>query len=442
MKYFGFNTLTLLGLAVLHLSLACNKDDSPRPTPEMKILVPTEGNSWTYLNPNTAGQMVIDFDNDGWTHTSQVVRTFFWVEKAGTIHVGIKARVSGGSSTLKATFLNESSEVSVGSSTYGVTYIGTYSIPSPGYYFLDLSGVKKTGTVFAQVSDILLGGEATQNGVHFSNKDYFYWGRRGPSVHLSYQVPQQAGDIRWFYNEVTVPEGNDVVGSYYMANGFNQGYFGFQVNSASERRILFSVWSPYQTDDPSSIPAEYRVTLNRKGEETTINDFGNEGSGGQSYLEFMWSAGTTYRFLLKVEPAEGVENKTDYTAYFYAPEVGSWRLIASWRRPFTSTYAKGLYSFLENFNTNTGPLTRQAAYGNQWVCNTNQEWFELTSAKFTADATARDKARLDYAGGTCDNGNRFYLKNCGFFNENTEIDTYFTRNGGGTHPSIDFNLLP
>ena len=38
-------------------------------------------------------------------------------------------------------------------------------------------------------------------------------------------------DIEWFYSELTVPEGNDVIGSYFMANGFSEGYFGIQVNS-------------------------------------------------------------------------------------------------------------------------------------------------------------------------------------------------------------------
>ena len=54
---------------------------------------------------------------------------------------------------------------------------------------------------------------------------------------------------------MTIPKNNDVVGSYFMANGFAEGYFGIQVNSETERRILFSVWSPYKTDDPNSIQA-------------------------------------------------------------------------------------------------------------------------------------------------------------------------------------------
>jgi hypothetical protein len=36
-------------------------------------------------------------------------------------------------------------------------------------------------------------------------------------------------EIEWFYSELTVPEGSDVIGSYFMANGFSEGYFGIQV---------------------------------------------------------------------------------------------------------------------------------------------------------------------------------------------------------------------
>jgi hypothetical protein len=72
-------------------------------------------------------------------------------------------------------------------------------------------------------------------------------------------------DVSYYYSEINVPQGYDPVGSYYMANGFGQGYFGYQVNSATERRFLFSVWSGYHTDDPTQIPSEYTVQLNRKG---------------------------------------------------------------------------------------------------------------------------------------------------------------------------------
>jgi len=251
-------------------------------------------------------------------------------------------------------------------------------------------------------------------------------------VHLRYDIPDKAKDIVWFYNGITVPEGNDILGSYFMADGFADGYFGMQVNGPDERRILFSVWSPYRTDNPKDIPEDYRIKLLKKGEDVRAGEFGSEGSGGQCYRKFMWKAGTTYRFLLKGEPS--ANKSTDYTAYFFAPEVGSWQLIASFRRPKTEDYLKSLYSFLENFHTETGCITRRALYSNQWVCTKEGKWFELTSARFTADATAKKESRLDYSGGV-ENG-AFFLKNCGFFNEKAEINSVFLRGKTGRQPDI------
>jgi hypothetical protein len=239
-----------------------------------------------------------------------------------------------------------------------------------------------------------------------------------------------------------VPEGNDVIGSYFMANGFGQGYFGYQVNSETERRILFSVWSPYNTDNPDEIPDDQRVELLRKGDNVIVNDFGNEGSGGQSYLVYNWEAGKTYRFLLKGEPVEGETNKTDFTAWFSSEDDEEWILIASWRRPLTDTYLTNLYSFLENFDTRTGPLERMGYYNNQWIMDTNGNWFELNRARFTADATARDKARMDYAGGFLSSEEGFYMKNCGFFNETSPIDTWHTRPALGQQPQVNIDDLP
>ncbi|MBR8536270.1 DUF3472 domain-containing protein [Carboxylicivirga sediminis] len=421
-----------------------DEDTDPQPEtkepPKMLTQVPAEGNSWFLTNVGTAQMHSKDFKGNSWSSTQSVLRTYFHLEKAGTVHIGIKGKVVSGTSTIEATFQGESKEVTMKDSYTGVVYIGSYEVASAGYYHLDLKGIKKVDVQFAELDHIALGGDATSAGVNFSNEDYFYWGRRGPSVHLGYQVPTEASDVQWFYSEVQVPEGNDVIGSYYMANGFGQGYFGMQVNSSTERRVLFSVWSPYHTDDPNSIPEDQRVKLISKGELTITNDFGNEGSGGQSYMVHNWEVGRKYGFLLRGEPA--ADNKTEYKAYFFDSKDEKWYFIAHWSRPETSTYLTNLYSFLENFNTATGPLGRMAFYGNQWVYDTTGKWYEVTSAKFTADATARDKARMDYAGGYVAGDDGFYLKNCGFFSEVSTLDVVHNRPAGGTAPVIDFDALP
>lgn len=404
---------------------------------EYKINIPVYGNTWLINEPVRSDELISETGIRGWNQVSDRFRTYFRVEKTGRIQIAIKAKVISGKSTVKATFGGISKDISLSNTEFEIIEIGSFQVEKIGYQFLELQGIQKSSDEFAQVSEVLLTGEATSGAIYYV-KDDFYWGRRGPSVHLNYEVPSEAGNVRWFYNEMTIPAGNDMLGSYFMANGFGEGYFGIQVNSETERRILFSVWSPFKTDDPNAIPEDHKIKLLKKGQDVYAGEFGNEGSGGQSYRKYFWKAGTTYRFLLKGEPSEN--NSTDYTAYFFAPEIGKWELIASFRRPQTQTYLKRPHSFLENFIPEMGCITRQVKYTNQWVCNQEGQWTELTRAKFTADATARKESRLDYAGG--DDGSFFFLKNCGFFSEKVQFDTWFSRSGPGKAPEINFSQLP
>ena len=264
----------------------------------------------------------------------------------------------------------------------------------------------------------------------------FYWGRRGPSVHMSYTLPQDQ-TAEWFFNEVTVPAGDDIVGSYYMSNGFGEGYFGIQVNSETERRVLFSVWSPFETDDPKEIPESHKIKLVKKGVGVQTGEFGNEGSGGQSFLRYNWKAGNTYKFLTRIRPH--TNGYSEYTAYFFAPEVGKWQLIAQFLRPETTTYYTRPHSFLENFLTENGYKGRKAYYNNQWVYTNDGKWIELTSGKFTVDETGRKAARMDYKGGIDQSG--FFLENGGFLNDYTIPGSLFERTPAGKHPDINWKEL-
>lgn len=173
----------------------------------------------------------------------------------------------------------------------------------------------------------------------------------------------------------------------------------------------------------------------KKGKDVVTKEFGNEGSGGQSFLRYNWKAGETYKFLLKGEPVKN--NYTNYTAWFFAD--GNWRLIASFSRPATNTYLTRLHSFLENFIPETGNVTRKAFYQNQWVRTKRGEWKPITNAKFTYDNTAKQNYRIDYSGGA--EGGKFFLRNCGFFSENTPYQSIFSHPVNGSAPKIDFSKL-
>jgi hypothetical protein len=400
------------------------------------VIVPVKGNSWIEGNIELNDVMVTDAGITGWTNPNTVIKTYFRTEKTGEVRIAIVGKAGSGKSEIECSLAGQKHVISLSSNEYDTIVVSKFTIEKPGYNSFDLKGISKKGETFGTVSSILIDADSSCGRIWYV-KDDFYWGRRGPSVHLRYNIPEGTGDIKWFYNEITIPEGNDVIGSYFMADGFTDGYFGMQVNSETERRFLFSVWSPYKTDNPGEIPEDFKIVLLKKGDDVHAGEFGSEGSGGQSYLKYMWKAGTTYSFLLRGEPSPN--NSTDYTAWFYAHENAKWQLIASFRRPKGSRYLGNLYSFLENFHTGTGNITRQGYYSNQWICDKTGKWSELTSVVFTADATARKESRLDYSGGVADG--RFFLKNCGFYDEKTDIGTALSREPLGKHPEIDFSLL-
>ncbi len=153
----------------------------------------------------------------------------------------------------------------------------------------------------------------------------------------------------------------------------------------------------------------------KKGKSVYTGEFGNEGAGGQSFLKYNWKAENTYRFLLHAEPSS--DNYTTYTAYFFAPELNEWQLIASFKRPQTQTYIKRPHSFLENFIPDSGDKTRMALFTNQWIYTTQNKWEPLNSATFT---------------------------NCGFFNNFTSPKrTFFTPPVIVPNVSIvDFGKIP
>ncbi len=396
------------------------------------LLMPVAGNTWRAPAGKSGGN-ISDAGIINWSGSDVSFTTYVRFSKTGKLKLQLSAKADG-KSRIRISGLNQSKNIEITDDIIRDYSVGEWLIKDTGYVAFVIEGLSKTGRNFADISTFILSGEAVDEQTKFvKNNDgnFYYWGRRGPSVHLNYPIPDDTR-AEWFYNELTVPNGEDIVGSYFMANGFGEGYFGIQVNSVSERRILFSVWSPFSTDDPKTIPDDQKIKLLKKGNDVYTGEFGNEGSGGQSYLKYNWKAGVTYKFLLHGKPA--ANDHTEYTAYFYAPEKNEWILIASFSRPKTNTSLKRLHSFLENFIPEQGNIPRKVLFGNQWIRDDKGSWKELNTATFTADNTARKEYRMDYAGGL--EGNYFYLQNCGFFNHYTSIGSSFQRPSGKRKPPV------
>lgn len=384
-----------------------------------------------YVTRQPGGARITEQGLARWTDPETVVSVYFYLHQPTTADLSLYAK---GHSEIKVSYGRKHFNVRLQSDDYTQVPVGRITVKKAGYVRIDLQGISRQDDHFGEIRQ-LVADHVTGKSSYV--KDFSdYWGRRGPSVHMSYALPE--GDTEWFYNEVTVPKEGETLHSYYMAAGFGEGYFGIQYNSPTERRVLFSVWSPFDTQNPDEIPDEQKIRLLRKGKDVHIGEFGNEGSGGQSYLRYPWKAGRTYKFLMQVRP-DGKGNTT-YTAYFYATEEKAWRLIASFLRPKTDTWYTHPYSFLENFSPEQGYRSRMVYFGNQWARSKEGKWTRITDATFTHDATANAGVRLDYQGGIA-RRNRLYLKMGGFFNESVKAGTKFHCEPTGKAPEIDWEAL-
>lgn len=198
------------------------------------------------------------------------------------------------------------------------------------------------------------------------------------SVHLRYPAP--AGTA--FYNEVTVTQ--SAPGTYFAVCGWNKGYYGIQELGNGKKLLIFSVWDSSQ-NDPKAVAKEKRVQLLHRDEAVRVGRFGGEGTGGQSFLDFDWKVGQTYRFLVTATPAG---ERTEYAGHFYHPDRKAWAHLVTFSTLTGGRPLGGYYSFVEDFKRNKVSATkaRVASFGNGWVRTQPGRWVALTRAQFTADS--------------------------------------------------------
>ncbi|HUZ57583.1 MAG TPA: DUF5077 domain-containing protein [Hanamia sp.] len=258
-----------------------------------------ESESWGSDNISKQGLV-------NWNDAGMFTRTFFYPQHSGKIQVSLKLKSPDDNSKLKVQLdsTGKSYEINVKKSdNFVIVPVGTFSIPDARYHYIQINGISKTDSSFPDIESVVISGPAAKD-LKFNLSEY----KSAPATHLWYQYPKDS-TIAWFYNEVTIPVGVNSPNAYYMTNGFSGGYSGIQLNSPTERRFIFSVWSNYSTNDPKEIPADYAITLIKKGKNVFTGEFGNEGSGGHSHLVYPWKEGVTYKILIGAKP------KGDHTIY-------------------------------------------------------------------------------------------------------------------------------
>jgi hypothetical protein len=284
-----YPAVILILISALLLFTRLNNRCSPIDA-DMPISIPFAGNS--YVTEPLGSDFIDNYTGKfkrAWTDENIKMSTYFRVGTSGELNIGFEGKNSSGTSTIRFTIEGKNYDIKVSGDSLSLHGITTIYKETPGYVRVDYQGISKTGDSFGEITHFRIGGSATDSVNNYvteekmrENESNCYFYRRGASVHYAYTLPET--DIKYFYNEIMVTEESAVNSTYFMMNGFSQGYMGIQQIAEDDRRVLFSVWSPFTTDNPEEIPEEMQVKLLRKGKDVTVGEFGNEGSGGQSWL--------------------------------------------------------------------------------------------------------------------------------------------------------------
>jgi hypothetical protein len=382
-----------------------------------------------YLEPDPEGARVSQESGvSDWTDPALKVLWFGEIKTPGRLDCSLLLRLPAGAQTkLRLTVAGKGREAvakGMGNNVAKMDF-GSFDVPAAGYQRFTLQSLNGPGQDAGNLEALVLEGPAAL-GAHFNLQER----RNAASVHLSYPVAG-ASNVDAFYCEVTGVE--TPLWTYFEACGWHRGYLGMQVNSPTERRIIFSVWdSGNESADRNKVGPEDRVTLVAKGEGVFAGDFGHEGTGGHSHLVHDWKTGRTQRFMVTAKPVDATH--TVYGGYWFEPEQRKWKLISSWKAPKDGGYLHGLYSFCENFGGSNGHLRRKGLYGNQWFHTAGGQWHEQTAATFSHDPTGQAD-RLDRCMGV--EAGQFFLSTGGFTPGCTAYGAPFTRPATG-RPPTDF----
>lgn len=380
------------------------------------------------------------------TQEPHQISMYFYTAHTGKLGLALRAVQSdAGESVLKVSIGQKSKNIKVKNDAKSDTYyVGEFDIAEPGYVRVNIEPVSTTAESYPSISEFLVGGEAVANAtakvkdevvfvtLEESKDNLPHFVRRGPSNHFMWDMPK---DTEFFYNEVFVPEGEDVPGSYFMLTGGDGFYMGIQPNKKGHNRtVLFSVW------DTNTSKGQV-AKLVKNGEGVRSNGYSHEGSGVQNFYDYDWESGRTYATLVRVRP-EVINGRPTgnslYTGYFRGDD--GWVFLAEIRRPAITTYYRGAYSFCENFRPEYGWVPRSVMFPSQWMRDKDGKWHEVLSGRFSCDATANKGLRRDYEGGVNEKG-YFYLRNIGYINENVKYRTPFTRKATGKVPDVDLQAL-
>lgn len=249
-----------------------------------------------------------------------------------------------------------------------------------------------------------------------------------PSVHLSNWRSSQGDAPRgnvydWCYQEVMMPKESDIIGTYVMSLGVLSGYMGIQMNGYDENgnpkhEVLYSMWDDGSTDEDPNLPIYCQATVVDHDPQATVNRFGGEGTGMQTYYRGNhWKCDTYVQFLTNCRPETRTYTTTEngvtqthtqqnmlVSTWFNAQDGKGWQYMSTLRLPNNNRYFDSWYSFLENYNWATGQAVRKGYYRNGYGrAKDSKKWYHFNTVDFGhTDGGNNPGNRNDYGQGASD----------------------------------------
>lgn len=286
-------------------------------------------------------------------------------------------------------------------------FVGKIEVPETGYFRYELKPISEPQSAI-KIQNLAF--KSLKPGGQVNQTDY----QSSPSVHLSFSsTAPTTKAYNWIYEEILVPKGGDPLATYYMSLGFFRGYMGIQTNSDTERRVLFSVWDSKDAEHDKTITQHDYVSLVDKGEATTVNSFGGEGTGGQSYVKTAnWKTGEPVKFLMNITKQN---NNSVILSAWYKLEGQDWQYVATWRAPKEQRLFDGFYSFIENYGHTNGQIRREAYYYNAWGReDATGNWVNFNKVRFS-NTDGKEGQRVDFEQGVSPiYPDRFYMASGGY----------------------------
>lgn len=192
------------------------------------------------------------------------------------------------------------------------------------------------------------------------------------SVHLDYrEIP--VSEPAWAFTQVKIT--NAATGSYFATSGQAFGYGGFQVHDDNPLyytgRVIFSIWDQGCDRDVETCQDEELAVVKACGTNVICRDFGNEGTGQQSFSESNTFpvVNETYSMVTHAVPVGN--NRVQYSGFYFIDKT--WKFLATMEINHGSLpwWHTQFYNFVEQYAATQGFAKRAADFGPFYVSESN-----------------------------------------------------------------------